>query len=678
METPDRNVVFTNKPASVSTNGSGALKEAILARLTANVTLPRPPAVVLRVLEKASQPDCSIDELADIVHLDPGLCAKLLQTVNSALFGLRHPVGSIDQALKLLGLRQIRSLSLSLSLPAIYENSTATSELKEYWRYSVSVGIVARELAIALSRPSPIDDLLAGLLCDLGTIVIQQACPDKLAELLRQPPDLLAQQQCELETELLGIDHAEVGAYLLRSWRLPDDLTEPVRFHHVPRLAERKGAHIADRAFVLYFASKIANFQKGVLSSESRKSVIDLAQGRFGMNEEQLVSFLEPLNQKLEELAALLKVEIGPSANFAAMFASAAQELARLSIEASADSCKAKQQTPESALWRLLKTADDVDRGPTNRLRDQFPSSGRKNSKSGLVGNLDAIAGAADAFANCAPMETEIELGQYKVIEVLGRGGMGVVFRAFDNGLKRHVAIKVLGPWLVTSSINRKRFAREAQAAAAISHENVVTVYAVEESGDLSYMVMEFVDGMSLDDRLHVGPPLSLKEIVQVGAQTAEGLAAAHSKNLIHRDVKPANILLTKYDLRVKLTDFGLARPVNDSSLTQEGDVMGTPQFMAPEQVEGEELDCRADLFSLGGVLYMMCTGVPPFGTDHFQKVLRRICLEKPRPIQEANRSISRELITIIEKLLAKQPDDRFQSADEVARLLRRHLFVIS
>ena len=190
-------------------------------------------------------------------------------------------------------------------------------------------------------------------------------------------------------------------------------------------------------------------------------------------------------------------------------------------------------------------------------------------------------------------------LGHYGIQEVIGRGGMGIVLKAFDDKLHRVVAIKVMAPQLATSPNARKRFIREAQAAAAIRNDHVIAIYAVEEAEELPYLVMEYVSGESLQQRLDRNGPLELKEILRIGLQTACGLSAAHAQGLIHRDVKPANILLENGVERVKITDFGLARAVDDASLTQSGVVAGTPQYMSPEQARGETVDPRADLFSL-------------------------------------------------------------------------------
>jgi WD40 repeat protein len=265
-------------------------------------------------------------------------------------------------------------------------------------------------------------------------------------------------------------------------------------------------------------------------------------------------------------------------------------------------------------------------------------------------------------------------LGPYDVTEVIGRGGMGVVLKAFDPELHRVVAIKVLAPQLATSATARRRFVREAQAAAAVSHEHVVTIHGVDETRGLPYLVMEYIAGVSLQERLDRSGPLDVKAILRIGMQAASGLAAAHAQGLIHRDVKPANILLENGVERVKLTDFGLARAADDARLTQSGVIVGTPQYMSPEQGSGSTLDHRADLFSLGSVLYALCTGRPPFRASTALAVIRRVCNDTPRPVRDLNPDIPDWLAAIIDQLMAKNPADRFGSAREVAELLGRHL----
>jgi hypothetical protein len=265
-------------------------------------------------------------------------------------------------------------------------------------------------------------------------------------------------------------------------------------------------------------------------------------------------------------------------------------------------------------------------------------------------------------------------LGCYEVLGVVGRGGMGLVLRAFDEKLHRVVALKVLAPELAASATARQRFTREARAAAAVCHEHVVTFHAVESDHTPPYLVMQFIEGVSLQEKLDQAGPLGLREVLRIGVQTAEGLAAAHKQGLVHRDVKPANILLENGIERVRLTDFGLARAADDAALTQSGVIAGTPQYMSPEQAEGQPLDARSDLFSLGSVLYAMCTGRAPFCGPSAVSVLRRVCETTPPPVQELNPDVPAWLVAIIARLHAKATAERFQSAAEVAEVLGRYL----
>jgi serine/threonine protein kinase/formylglycine-generating enzyme required for sulfatase activity len=260
-------------------------------------------------------------------------------------------------------------------------------------------------------------------------------------------------------------------------------------------------------------------------------------------------------------------------------------------------------------------------------------------------------------------------IGHYEVLQVLGHGGFGIVFRAFDDILQRVVAIKVMAPQMAATSPARRRFLREAQSSAKVRHENVVQVYEVGEQ-PLPYLAMEFIPGETLQQKLDRSGPLDVPEILRIGRQIAEGLAAAHACDLIHRDIKPGNVLLEGGSYKAKITDFGLARAADDASLSQSGVIAGTPMFMAPEQALGQHIDQRADLFSLGSVLYQMTSGRPPFRAPSALAVLKRVAEEPPRPIPEIIPETPDWLCGIIAKLHAKNPDHRFQSAREVADLL--------
>jgi serine/threonine protein kinase len=288
--------------------------------------------------------------------------------------------------------------------------------------------------------------------------------------------------------------------------------------------------------------------------------------------------------------------------------------------------------------------------------------------------NLGALAGLRAYLTPTDDPRLLGRLGGYGVVGLIGCGGFGVVLKAFDAALNRYVAIKALSPQLALSGAARQRFAREARAAAAVVHDHVVAIHAVAESDGLPYFVMPYVSGPSLEKRLRQNGPLAVVEILRIGMQIAAGLAAAHAQGLVHRDIKPANILLEDGAERVTITDFGLARAVDDASLTKSGVIAGTPPYMSPEQAAGLAVDHRSDLFSLGSVLYAMCTGRPPFRADTTLAVLRRVEECRPRPIREVNPEIPPWLAGIVGKLHAKESADRFQSAAEVADLLERCL----
>jgi WD40 repeat protein/tRNA A-37 threonylcarbamoyl transferase component Bud32 len=284
-------------------------------------------------------------------------------------------------------------------------------------------------------------------------------------------------------------------------------------------------------------------------------------------------------------------------------------------------------------------------------------------------------------------------LGGYRVLGVLGQGGMGTVLRAEDPGLCRPVALKVMRPGLAVHESARERFLREARAAAALRHEHVVTVYQVGEDRGVIFLAMEFLPGQSLEQRLHGGATLPLPELLRVGREVALGLAAAHGEGLIHRDIKPANIWLEGKDeggrrkdesnstssfilhpsslKKVKILDFGLARAVRqESGLTQVGVVVGTPGFMSPEQAAGQPVDGRCDLFSLGCVLYQAAAGRQPFrGTDMIS-TLMAVALQDPPPPRQLNPALPQAVSDFILKLLAKNPAVRPAAAHAVAETL--------
>ncbi|MBY0527712.1 MAG: protein kinase [Gemmataceae bacterium] len=266
-------------------------------------------------------------------------------------------------------------------------------------------------------------------------------------------------------------------------------------------------------------------------------------------------------------------------------------------------------------------------------------------------------------------------LGSYSVLKVLGQGGMGVVFQAEDPQLKRPVALKAMLPDVAARASARERFLREARAAAAIEHDHIVTIYQVGEDRGVPFLAMQFLKGMSLEDFLKkqkaANKPLTWGQILKLGREIAKGLAAAHERGLIHRDIKPANIWLdAAAGGRVKILDFGLARGAEDAQLTQSGMIVGTAAYMAPEQAKSLKVDGRADLYSLGCVLYRLCTGRTPFIGPDAMAVLIAAATEEPPPVLEVNKDVPPDLAALTMKLLAKKPEDRPRSAADVVKAI--------
>jgi serine/threonine protein kinase len=262
-------------------------------------------------------------------------------------------------------------------------------------------------------------------------------------------------------------------------------------------------------------------------------------------------------------------------------------------------------------------------------------------------------------------------LGRYRILRPLGAGGMGVVFECEDTDLKRRVALKVLRPALAASASSRKRFLHEGQAAAALVHDRVVPIHHVGEDRGIPFLAMPLLVGETLEDRLlrEKLPPLA--EVLRIGREIAEGLAAAHARGLIHRDIKPSNIWLEGEGGHVRLLDFGLARAVGgDSHLTRSGVVVGTPAYMAPEQARGEEVDHRADLFSLGCVLYRACTDKLPFPGTNALATLLALAQHTPPPPAKLNPQLPPGLSELIMRLLARRAEDRYPSAEAVTEAL--------
>ena len=309
-------------PSSVTTpRPARATRAELLATILDPGRLPTPPAVALQVVNAASRPDCDPNEIVAFLGLDAALCAKLLKAVNSCLYGLKQPVASVGRAVHVLGLKTVRSLALGLSLPAVKVGRGADKGTREYWVSSVGGAILARELAVLAKRPNPDDDLVAGLLRDLGEVLLRQAFADTWDAHLARQAGRLVDDPCGAEAESFGIDHADVSAELLRGWKLPDDIVEPIRYHHQPALLSAAGKLRTERAELLQFASQLVHLDAIAQRPDLLAALLATARDRFGLTQPALVEFLQRVAPKVEAFAAVLNQDMGQCPDFAAVLA---------------------------------------------------------------------------------------------------------------------------------------------------------------------------------------------------------------------------------------------------------------------------------------------------------------------------------------------------------------------
>jgi len=678
----DTNIIEV-EPVAPAPEGGSREHQAILARVVHNPLLPSPPVLAFQIVEKVSDPDCDVREICSLLACDPALCGKLLKIVNSVLYAPRKPITAIHNAITMLGFNRLRSLVLGMSIPAMQFRADHDRGVSNFWKCSVTGAIIARELAVQLRHPAPEDDLVATLLRDLGIILLQQAFPEQYKPVWSGEKQLWAGLRSSWERHHLGVDHAEVSAELLHTWRLPASITIPIRHHHHPHRAASQPPAVAKRARVLDFASRLAEVEDVQQTPDDLREIWRMARDDFGLEPDALDAFLVEVTPKITSFAELLQLDIGKSPHFSAVLSAGCEELVRLSggeglngspsaSRSGSPSASGSRSHPlsPSEMRRLSGESARSTYGPKPTVVTSLSRESRRFTRDSVVsdGPLDP---SMDPFGERSTLDIGSRLLNYEIRRIIGRGAMGIVYEAFDIDLNRRVALKTLAPDRATDRNARMRFIREARTAAAVQHENIVTIFSVGEERGMPLLVMEYVGGRSLQEWIDAGRRFETEEVVRLGREIALGLAAAHALRIIHRDIKPANVLLDEESGHARITDFGLARAIDSSDLTNHGTVVGTPHYMSPEQVDNQPLGAVSDLFSLGSLLYALCAGRPPFDAKSVYGTLHLVANAEPPPLRSLNPSVPHWLAAYISSLHTKNPADRLPSAAAAADLLQ-------
>lgn len=627
-----------------------------------------PPALAMQVVNEASRPECTPKQLSNLLSQDPALCGKVLKAVNSCVFALSQPVSSLERAVMLLGRNPLRSLVLGLSLPVMQTTASNPRAFRDYWISSVSGAIFAREIAVHSKKKYPDDDMVAGLLRDIGLMLVQRAYTDAWANLQDQYKDQYLDHPCECEKKIFGIHHADVSAELLASWNLPEELVEPIRFHHHPDQYQTHKTVQLERAKLLNFIESLTRLDAIAERSDLLNQLLQTAKQEYDLPKATLIKLLQGVAPKVEAFAKLLNINVGQCPDFAKTLSRGCDELVKLTLETNLAASGVASIGQESVIPLTPPPRGSLMGSPY----EDYPAVA-----------ASPMAATAAARPNTTPIPHATRtpslppigstLDGYHLEEVLGRGAMGIVYKAFEPSLNRYVAVKMLAPEIAAAPTSRQRFAREARTTAAIQQENVVSIYAVRETFGMPYIAMEYVRGQSLEARLEEKGPFRIAEVYSIAKQVALGLAAAHDKGIVHRDIKPANILMDFQSGLVKLTDFGLARGSDDLKLTVDGSLVGSPLYMSPEQIRGRSTDHRSDLFSFAGVIVTLLTGEPPFPGDTFEEVFDGVVKKEPMPIRKLCPDVPVWFEQVLQKLFQKKPANRYQKAQELLMDLAKY-----
>jgi len=554
-----------------------------------------------------NDPKVQISDISKHVTSDPVLVAKILKVANSPYFGIPGKIDSISHALMILGIVNIKNILYREGLLQLFltNDPEKNKVMEKIWEHATLTSICAAQLHYLFGGLNRGSLFTMGLLHDIGKLILLMMPTH--AENDRQE-SYSGYSKLDQEDRLFGINHAVIAGIALSEWGFSDLMVNVVANHHGLAYKNRDSLKVDSGQlpylFVLFVADQVAK--------------------RIGGDEDLVVDILHPsYHQEIDrrQLQGLLQENI---------FLSQIRESGALSV------C--------------------LPAGGISSAVDFFREGTPNNQENGLTDSTLALDSS----------KAKTNIGRYEILKVIGQGAMGTVYLGRDPLIQRTVAIKSMrygnGDDIAMS---RTRFFREAEAAGGLSHPNIVTIYDVGEDRGTAYIAMEYLDGCDLSSHCGRVDLLPHTEVSRIARDVALALNYAHERGVIHRDIKPANIRISSAG-HVKVTDFGIAR-LSDLSCTYAGTILGTPNYMSPEQISGEIVDGRADLFSLGIVLYELLTGYKPFKGDSIAAVMNSITNNIAIPVREKVPGIPEQLAIIVEKAIQKDREGRYQSGREMA-----------
>lgn len=564
----------------------------------------------IRLQKMLHNPSVQMMDLSKIILSDPVMTAKILRMANSSYFGLRQKIDSISHALMLLGLLNVKSILYREGMRQLFQAESPLHQkaVAALWRHSSLTSVCAQHLYDLFDGLNRGTLFTLGIVHDIGKLIILELPQAKRLAIDfwgKYPDGILIGE----EDQLLGINHAVISGMALESWNFSELMGNVAGAHHLPPYVEAEKTGLNDEelkyTIVLFLADQMA--------------------GLFTDWEEGIIRpyALHPSYFALTDKNKLLHKVL--DTNFLAQI----READRLAMD---------------------EKAQKTNLQPVQQAKAPHQFSAMPHS------------------ANISRTRT---IGRYEIVQEVGRGAMGIVYLARDPLIHREVAIKTLRYQTANEkemAEAKSRFFKEARVIGKLTHPNIVAIYDVGDYPGGTFIAMEFLDGTDLVPFCNQQNRLSLPEIVRVMSCAALALDYAHQNHIIHRDIKPGNIRITKSKI-IKVIDFGIAF-IGEASGAKDGILLGSPHYMSPEHVAGQSLDGRSDVFSLGVILYELLTGKKPFHAEALPALFQQIQTEEPEPVKALAPDVPRNFIAVVEKCLAKEKDQRFASGRELADAL--------